>query len=353
MKKIILGVMVAVSLLACSKEQVIEVNRANDEITFSVVTDAITRGYVYSSTELPQKFHVYANHNGRTYMSDHHVELIDGVYVNSDGVHYWPEEGDVTFYAYQTGGEMHWVSGEVPTMTFKVQSKVEEQLDFIYAVKSQCKDDNAPVALNFRHALSQVVFQAKNTNPGLYVEVYGVSVCNVGATNLFTFATDDTDKEISATTQGTWNSLTGGTADYSISFDSHRIHGNNTVVELGKSNAINATMLLLPQTTTAWVPNTPATYETGSYFIVNCKIFNVAGDVYTNDDVCLHNGPVAIPASFSWEQGKKYIYTFVFGNSTGGYEPGTTNPVLTPIEFTLTIDDFIPATETNTDMKTE
>ena len=87
----------------------------------------------------------------------------------------------------------------------------------------------------------------------------------------------------------------------------------------------------------------------GSYLAVNCKIYNVAGEAYNStSDVCLHSGWAVIPVSFDWKPGKKYIYTFVFGEGNGGYEggedpdsptPGVT-PVLTPITYTVTVDDF-------------
>ena len=82
----------------------------------------------------------------------------------------------------------------------------------------------------------------------------------------------------------------------------------------------------------------------------------VAGD----EDVYLWgaaNTPkkLAIPVAFNWEQGKKYIYTLVFGEGNGGYEPDpedpTPDPVLVPITFTVTVDDFVtpPATEVESD----
>lgn len=66
---------------------------------------------------------------------------------------------------------------------------------------------------------------------------------------------------------------------------------------------------------------------------------------------------VAIPVSaITWEQGKKYIYTFIFGEG-GGYVPPTEDddepePVLVPISFTVTVDDFIPVNEIEVDMDT-
>lgn len=87
---------------------------------------------------------------------------------------------------------------------------------------------------------------------------------------------------------------------------------------------------------------------TGSYLAVKCQIYNVAGGEYAATDVCLYDGWAVIPAAFSWVQGNKYIYTFVFGEGDFGYNGGngdTPTPdeekVLTSMNYTVTVDNFI------------
>ena len=68
----------------------------------------------------------------------------------------------------------------------------------------------------------------------------------------------------------------------------------------------------------------------------------------------LHDGKIAvpIPASTTWEDGLRYVYTFNFTTTgTGGVDPGTGKPVLTPIELTVTVDDFVDAGNTNVEVK--
>ena len=289
---------------------------------------------------------------------------------------------------------------------FAVNGTVAEQVDLLYAVKTGQKKADGKVNLNFRHALSQIVFQAKNTNANLYVEIAGVSVANVGGTNTFTFPSANTETNIVDHDEnadgvyedgefgsgisyddswGAWDNLTSGTEKYDVDFDKTSVPGNNTLVALttanitGKEYNSNA-MLLLPQKTTAWNPeanplpgaagNTTAwnpeanplpgaAGNTGSYLLVDCAIFNVAGDDYADSDVCLWGEPeaegsgwttkeLAIPVAFDWEQGKKYVYTLVFGEGNGGYDPDPDpdpdpdkpDPVLVPITFEITVDDF-------------
>ena len=391
MKKIISGIAVLMLLVSCSKEEVIDVNHDGDEITFDVVTNSATRAAdVYCNSNKPKEFYVSAISDGMSYIDKDHIAYENESWVNKSGVRYWPETA-VDFYAYYNdNGSYQWSVAEGKAVAkfvdFTVNGSVAAQQDLIYAVKTnQSKpgenDANTPVALNFRHALSQIVFQAKNTNANLYVEISGVDVVNVGNTNTFTFPSVDTDKNIvdhegatadypaGADGWGTWAELTSGTASYAVAFDAVAVKGDNNVVALtttddgAKDGEFNANaMLLLPQTTTAWDAESKLGETSGSYFLVNCIIKNVkdGSGVAGDDDVYLWgaaNAPkkLAIPVAFNWEQGKKYIYTLVFGEGNGGYEPDpedpTPDPVLVPITFTVTVDDFVTpdATEVESD----
>lgn len=370
MKKILFSAAMALVLVSCSRDEVIEINRDSDEIRFGVVTDAATRAAdVYCNNNLPGAFTVYANHNGKTYIDGDLIQKENNAWVNKTGVRYWPE-GNVSFYAHVNGTGFTWASGGVPTIEdYTVPTAVADQKDLLYAVKTQSEGQ---VTLNFRHALSQIVFQAKNTNANLYVEIDGVTICNLGNVNTFTYPTANTDDNIinhdgkgETTTTGawgTWVNLTGGNTDYPVKFTAVPVPGDNDVKSLTNTNDTNKefssnAMLLLPQTTTAWDTTTKpsADTQTGSYFLVDCKIWNVAGDAYADSDVVLWEGPAAIPVAFDWEQGKKYIYTFVFGDGNGGYDPNPDDPtpVLLPITFNVTVDDFVPVENQDVVMDTE
>ena len=58
--------------------------------------------------------------------------------------------------------------------------------------------------------------------------------------------------------------------------------------------------------------------------------------------------------TINWEQGKKYIYTFIFGEG-GGYIPDpdpdpNPDPVLIPVTFEVTVDDFVEVPATDVEM---
>lgn len=384
------------AMASCSQDETIGINHDGDEITFNVVANNATRAAdVYCNQNLPGGFYVSAISDGKTYIDKDHVTGSNGNWTNTSGTRYWPETA-VDFYAYVNAGTSYkWSVNEGKATAkfenFAVNAVVGSQVDLLYAVKTKQSKTDGKVNLNFRHALSQIVFQAKNTNANLYVEIAGVSVANVGGTNTFTFPSADTetnikhnnydtdgdgvyeDGEFGSITYdaswGAWEKLTQGTEQYNVDFDKTSVPGNNTLVSLttknedGKEYNSNA-MLLLPQKTTAWDPEANplpgAAGNTGSYLLVDCAIFNVAGDEYADGDVCLWGEPqgsgwttkeLAIPVAFDWQQGKKYVYTLVFGKGNGGYnpdpdpenpDPEDPDPVLVPITFEIFVDEFNP-----------
>lgn len=380
------------AMASCSQDETIGINHDGDEITFNVVTNNATRAAdVFCNQNLPGGFYVSAISDGKTYIDKDYVTGSNGNWTNQSGTRYWPETA-VDFYAHVNGGDAYkWNNGSPKFEGFTVNNTVGSQVDLLYAVKKNQSKTNGTVNLNFRHALSQIVFQAKNTNANLYVEIAGVSVANVGGTNTFTFPSANTETNIdhkdydtngngvyetgefgSITyndSWGTWDNLTSGTEKYDVDFDKTPVPGNNTLVALTTTKNVadkeynSNAMLLLPQETTAWDPETyplPGTGNTGSYLLVDCAIFNVAGDDYADGDVCLWGKQdeegawttkeLAIPVAFDWEQGKKYVYTLVFGEGNGGYDPDPDpdpdpedpDPVLVPIKFEIEVDEFVP-----------
>ena len=390
MKKVLFSAAMALVLVSCAHDEVIEINRDGDEIQFNVVSDAATRAEnVYCNNNMPEQFRVWANHTddgdwggGAPYIVGDVIKKEGNTWKNTSGTRYWPT-GKVTFWAEVNAGDnFFWNDGNPEILDYVVPVDVSQQKDLLYAATCATKE-GGPVKLNFRHALSQIVFDAKNMNPNLYVEIKGVTICNLA--NVGTLPIDagtDGNYENHLGSQNTiqpdrngWQmkhssamGLTGGDTDYSVTFDPVAVQGNGQEKPLTskKDGQVNngvewctKAMLLLPQTTTAWAPapdngKPVADTQTGTYFLVDCKIFNVsdASKGYQSTyegDVCLWEGNVAIPAAFDWKEGKKYKYTFVFGDGNGGYNPDPDpndptpdpEPVLTPITFDVTVDDFV------------
>ena len=366
----------AVALVACNNEDVLEVNQGRG-ISFQVATEASTRATgVATTTTTIDNFKVWGFTDGKT--------LMDGLNVTKSGSEwtyggtiFWPTTA-VDFYSVSPSD----VAGvSINKDEKKISYTVNEQIDLLYAVnkgETKAAHEDKAVSINFRHALSQIVFKAKNTNENLKVTIKGVKIANIKKAGDFTYPTQATtdqyeydpendDATIVATTQGEWDDESLNTlTTFSAGMDDTGVTLTGKVeTAVNLSNATGA-LFMIPQSLTPWNPSTTGALNqtnTGVYFLVNCQILSG-----TNKDVTVWPtteadedsdgyAEVAIPASkLTWEQGKKYVYTFVFGEG-GGYEPGTDpNPeqTLFGIDFQVTVDDFIPVTpDEEIDMDTE
>ena len=289
-----------------------------------------------------------------------------------------------------------WVGTTGMTANFKVESTVSAQKDVLYAVQEvKEKPAGGAQSINFRHALSQIEFEAQNKNKNIYVEITGVKVMNVWDKGTITFSAstaDNVDTHAETTNQYPENKLCTWTVknstdaedvtnpankSFGVTFNAVPLSqievkkeaaGENPIeygTEQAKASSLTTandadkeyssnTMYLLPQAITAWTPTTvdktPGQGK-GSYFLVKAKIWNVAagnGHRAASDDVYLWGSSseakdIAIPIpSTTWIAGKRYVYTFIFTtDGNGGYNPGDGEPVLTPITLSVTVDDFV------------
>ncbi len=359
----------AVALTACNNEDVLEVNQGRG-ISFQVATEASTRATA-TTTSTIDNFKVWGFTDGKTLMNGIEVSK-SGSEWTYDGTIFWPAT-DVDFYsvspAENCGGTVN-ISKDAQTITnFTVNTDQSQQVDLLYAVnKGEKKADHeaSPVSINFRHALSQIVFKAKNTNENLKVIVKGVRIANIKKAGDFTYPdaattahNNSTTGSIVATTQGTWSNVS--TAEkFSAGMDAAGVTLDGKV-ETAKdlSNATGA-LFMIPQSLTPWNPSTEGCNKSNNvYFLLNCQILSGTDkDIQVwPSDADETFAEIAVPANtLTWEQGKKYVYTFIFGEGAG-YEPGENpnpDPTLVGIDFDVTVDEFIAVTpDQDIDMSTE
>ena len=388
------------ALASCSSDEVVQSNESANAIQFSVVANNASRASEYfCNNDKPKQFNVWAKLDEgdgmKTYFQNESYSLKDGESAwTIDGgiVRYWPKTGqDVHFYAARNHGSLTWNTTQPYVDAFTPADNADSQKDFVYAytVKSRpAYSENGKVDMNFRHALSQIVFKAKRESSKIFVEIDGVKVCNVASKGKFLFPAEKitvgeskvsnvTDAPFESHTQagagktlglGTWTPI-DFTKTYTSDFTNVPLTNLNEVYSLTDNTDVPATnvspatvrdhkesMLLIPETTAEWDPaggGATAEGPTGSYFLVSCKIRNIAGASVADDDVYLwgdknNSAEIAIPFAANWEQGKKYIYTFVFTKTGhGGYVPGTGEETLIPIKLNITVDDFSDATNSD------
>lgn len=366
MKKVIFGTALASMALlsACSSDNELANvgTTANNAIGFHVVGNkAETRANIINTTTDLEKtdFNVVAFKNnggtdGEVFMGDkEHENGLKGVIINhkngkwdyadASDLHYWPKEGSLNFYAVSPATIpedltlYHWtIEKATKTITYSCfdeynRTDGKENPDVMYAIATnQTQSIQAgKVNLNFQHILSQVVFKAKTVNSDMEVDIKEIKIKNFRVGGTFTIPTDG-----SSPSQKYWSrkevyKLSPFTVIKKSDADAIKIKGTEATDISSKTP-----MLFVPQPLTGWdVKHKLADADTNgeSYLIINCKI-KQKNDYLHGTETDYEN--LYVPFGTSWEPGKCYIYTLIFG---GGYDKDG-HSILQPINFEATAE---------------
>lgn len=264
-------------------------------------------------------------------------------YANASDCHYWPETTPLNFYAISPGTydftsiSYSWnIAKDSKTITYTsfdeyVNTTNPSSLDLMYAVaKNQVKSENAgKVNLQFKHILSQIVFQAKTKYENMQVDIKDVFIHNAYRKGTFTFPSS------TEPSQSNW-----GTDDFAYGKSTCIIKEKNIVVNSNKTAediSSKNPSLFIPQILTAWKPEEKnkeaADAAKLSYLEINCRIQQNGVYVFGKDGY----KTLYVPFSASWEPGKRYVYTLIFG---GGYTEES-QQILTPITFDASVGNWV------------
>lgn len=377
MKKVIFGTALASMALlsACSSDNELAnvETTANNAIGFHVVGNkAETRANIINTTEDLKKtdFNVFAYKNnngadGEIFMGDNGLDHgLNGVtikyqnekwdYANPADLHYWPKDGSLNFYAVSPAT----ITEGVTTYSWDIQKETKTikyfcfdeynrtdgkgNPDVMYAIKKdQTQSTQAgKVNLIFKHILSQVVFQAKTVNSDMEVYIKEIKIKNFKLGGTFTIPTDG-----SSPSQSSWSSMgevfkfKPFTVIKKTDADPIKIKGTEAT-EISNDKP----MLFAPQSLTGWDVAQHKTTDDAdtngeSYLIINCKI-KQKNDYLHGKETQYED--LFVPFGTSWEPGKRYIYTLIFG---GGYDKDG-HSILQPINFEAEVDTWKNADET-------
>ena len=330
---------------ACSVDKPVSSNDSG-VISFRATVPFATKASSVTTANIGE-FHVTAIGNAQTFFEAEHVSVSGAGVCTMDKSYYWPAY-ELGFYAYANTSDgtasianaAKGIAGVTPV------AAAADQKDFVVAYKTGTKanDMASGVALNFRHALSQVVVKAKNlSTSGLKINVKGVKVANVKSSGDFTFPAAVTDPHDGGTLDfALWNSSSASKGAYTIGGASE-----TAVVLDGTAKDImfsGASWMLIPQQLVAWdLAIDKANANNNAFIGVYVQILDAADNqLYpaTAGEYAYAN----VPVDTKWEPGKKYTYTLNFLDETVGGGAGVDDngdPVLgQPISFTLTVDDW-------------
>ena len=324
-------------LMGCSDEEIANVETSSrNAIGFNVLSNAAeTRATPTTPSNLTSTdFDVFAfTADGTAFMGKVDTEFgHDGVnivynngkwdYKNASDLRYWPT-GALDFYAFNPGtvseDMMVFYSWEATKDVQKISYTCMDEYgsgtthanyDVMYAMaKGQTKDmNNGIVKFNFKHILSQVVFKAKTQYDNMQVDIDMIKIHN------FKFA--------------------GVVKDVNIT-----VKSNTIATDISTTTP----MLNRPQELTAWKVSETATKSKleadnakQCYLEISCKIRQ--SGAYLLGSASEYK-TIYVPFGDTWEQGKRHIYTLIFG---GGYDDQG-EAVLNPIQFDAETTGWVDA----------
>lgn len=373
MKGKVLFTAISAMLLAasCSNDEVTELNM-NNAIKFNVTTGNMSRATV-TKTDNIDNFKVWAYTSSDAskleYMKGVTVTKSSGEWTYSPVV-FWPKDNKLDFYAVSPSSVNPTINTTTAVITDYTVADGSE--DLLYSYKKEATK-GAAVNLNFRHALSQIAFKIKNTRAtDMQVKVKSIKVKGIADKATLTWAAQTTGDNLSSTNNntetgdswGTWSTPAKSTTDYGTEYTFYNAADDNESTLTTSDAEIGEPLFLMPQTLDPWnklgTGSTSTNY--GACLLVDCQIMGGTDKnvkIWPEDDT--NYATVAIPltnptdgSNNKWMQGKKYVYTIIFGEGAG-YKPtpGGDNPepVLVPITFTVTVDEFQDGGTTEIDAK--
>ena len=355
-------------LMGCSDEEIANVETSSrNAIGFNVLSNAAeTRATPTTPSNLTNTdFDVFAfTADGTAFMGKVDTDFgHDGVnivynngkwdYKNASDLRYWPT-GALDFYAFNPGtvsedmmmNYMWEASGTVQKISYTCIDEYgantgHANYDVMYAMaKGQTKDmNNGIVKFNFKHILSQVVFKAKTQYDNMQVDINMIKIHNVKMGGFFT---------LPATADGTgsWSdpadlpSEVSGLGKFTVVKDVNITVKSNTIAT---DISTTTPMLNRPQELTAWKVSETATKSKleadnakQCYLEIACKIRQ--SGAYLLGSASEYK-TIYVPFGDTWEQGKRHIYTLIFG---GGYDDQG-EAVLNPIQFDAETTGWVDA----------
>lgn len=319
MKKLFLGAIAAMTLAACSQEEDFEtqnVEKKVNGIEYNVSTKNQTRvDASYSSKNQPSSFKVWALKNGDTsaeaYINGKTITKgNDGTYA-AETADTWPGYA-LDFFA-TVNGDATITSGTAAVKDFTVNSDAAKQVDLLYAATSNVS--SGTVGINFKHALSQVCFQAKNSNTNINVVLKSVGIGGLNDKGTYTLPSTSDAK-------GSWGTLSNsgtGLAEYTVSLGDG-VTLSSEAQALGYSDSdVSGVLAVIPQkqtklTVASGTQSIKAMTKTGAYFVLNAVVTNT-----DTENTTKYEGNIYVPVSIDFQEGYRYVYTLTFSTGDGGY----------------------------------
>lgn len=326
-KAIYICAAMALMLASCSSDETVEL--AKDKgISFRSIVGLNTRALNTDTPELQKDGKLYVT----TFTPDGERRFEETEYVYDNDNMFWIAQPAQTwgiydrlsfFLTYPKLGE--WqnnaeLTKDNKTVTVTVDEDIPDQKDYLAAYLNVEKTQQSATGLkvDLQHLFSSIEINAKNDNKAFQYKVRGIRICGVNKqVSIDLSKINDADFAVG---QGTLFK------NYELTYD--------TPVELeGKAKSLMGdagNAILPPQDggeNLKWngtQTSDDADGYCGSYISVLINLTATAGaNIYPAGSTAGNEtyGWVSAPVSFSWESGKKYVYTLDFSDGAGKVDP--------------------------------
>lgn len=338
--------LIGIAMTACTANEEVRVSSdSGDVIGFSVETPNLTRAAnSFCNNVTPDCFRVQAYDGAIAYFDQVDIVSKSGDKWQSNNDRYWPddENKELTFYAYVDDTDMNYsgtmgnvsggtfstdaiaTDGAPKFVNYEVNSVINQQRDLMYAVGIGKKADNAPVQLNFRHALSQICFTAENMDPStsrIFITHIEVGGLKGKGTYTFPSATTEAGPDVhsnpavdnpSDAKSGTWllaeevadpyvlSNFANNGVDYNTTESTPLNLSKPTSTEHKGDYVFDYAMNLIPQ-------------KIEAYFKVSFKK-TAKGESTEGDEQS-----ITIPVSVDWKEGMRYVYNLIWSRTGISY----------------------------------
>lgn len=312
------------SLVGCQSPREIDEPEARDKILFHPFVSDRLRGTEESISTLAQSgFTVRAYGQGRLYFEDRVTAADPDTGMgdwNTADTHPWPTY-ELDFIGYNDLGDYGTLSTDATDKSIKLSTPetVAKQVDIVVARTKGRAAEHAinGVPLYFKHLLSQLSVQAKNSNKTYKVEVAGVKIARIQSQATLTLPDEIKQGEELTGYRDLADPKSFGAATANV------LTLDDTPQEIGTGTAGN--FMLIPQELTAWNREEQAggaTDNKGTYLGILLRITTPTGAQYyplEEGKYAYATVPLSVPDGM--KAGVHYKVTLDFIKGAGYQEP--------------------------------
>lgn len=313
----------ALMLSACSNDSTVDSPAPAGEIAFAPTFEGVSRSL---PTPLPPSnlmVSAFKNVDGTLtpFLSDLHIsggrgsawKPVDG------GAYYFPKE-HLSFYSYapaEINGKSNFAEGDHSISNYIVETELNEQTDLLVAANDDPTlgtEGKTTVNLKHHHALSQVEFKIKSSNPAMRYEIAGIRICALKSIGNFTFPEPNGKDEIEIS-QSDWNVFSTVRKAYSYNLSRHiTFDGDINVSSVYDVNSMDFFKVIPQDLTKAGEAWDNSNIVKGAYVSVKCKMWVKDSEKGTKTLFfpAVDNGKfglAAVPLKVSFQPGKHYVIT--------------------------------------------